>query len=78
VGICDQLVSALDHVVIGLNCQAADEGLEVRIAYVAFRQHANAIGEQIGNAHDLEDEWWWRPLREKVYSGERLGVLKGR
>ncbi|TBG84066.1 dTDP-glucose 4,6-dehydratase [Rhizobium leguminosarum] len=26
----------------------------------------------------LENEWWWRPLREKVYSGERLGVYKGR
>ncbi|MBY5796870.1 dTDP-glucose 4,6-dehydratase [Rhizobium leguminosarum] len=26
----------------------------------------------------LENEWWWRPLREKVYSGERLGVFKGR
>ncbi|RFB94819.1 dTDP-glucose 4,6-dehydratase [Rhizobium leguminosarum bv. trifolii] len=26
----------------------------------------------------LENEWWWRPLREKVYSGERLGVVKGR
>jgi len=23
----------------------------------------------------LENESWWRPLREKVYSGERLGVL---
>jgi dTDP-glucose 4,6-dehydratase len=23
----------------------------------------------------LDNEWWWRPLREKVYSGERLGVL---
>ncbi len=23
----------------------------------------------------LENEWWWRPLREKVYAGERLGVL---
>lgn len=22
----------------------------------------------------LENEWWWRPLREKVYSGERLGL----
>lgn len=22
----------------------------------------------------LENEWWWRPLREKVYSGERLGA----
>ncbi|WP_106795265.1 dTDP-glucose 4,6-dehydratase [Rhizobium sp. H4] len=25
----------------------------------------------------LNNEWWWRPLRETVYSGERLGVFKG-
>ncbi len=25
----------------------------------------------------LDNEWWWRPLREKVYAGERLGVLAG-
>ena len=24
----------------------------------------------------LENGWWWQPLREGVYSGERLGVLK--
>lgn len=24
----------------------------------------------------LDNEWWWRPLRESVYSGERLGMLK--
>ncbi|KQV83963.1 dTDP-glucose 4,6-dehydratase [Rhizobium sp. Root1220] len=24
----------------------------------------------------LENEWWWQPLRQRVYSGERLGVLK--
>jgi len=23
----------------------------------------------------LDNEWWWRPLRDSVYSGERLGVL---
>jgi dTDP-glucose 4,6-dehydratase len=23
----------------------------------------------------LENEWWWRPLRDKVYAGERLGVV---
>ena len=23
----------------------------------------------------LENEWWWRPLRDKVYAGERLGTL---
>lgn len=25
----------------------------------------------------LQNDWWWRPLRDGVYSGERLGVLKG-
>jgi dTDP-glucose 4,6-dehydratase len=24
----------------------------------------------------LANEWWWRPLRDKVYAGERLGVLE--
>ncbi|MGO7338727.1 dTDP-glucose 4,6-dehydratase [Rhizobium johnstonii] len=24
----------------------------------------------------LENAWWWQPLRDRVYSGERLGVLK--
>ena len=24
----------------------------------------------------LDNEWWWSPLREKVYSGERIGLLK--
>lgn len=25
----------------------------------------------------LDNEWWWRPLREKVYTGERLGLGPG-
>lgn len=24
----------------------------------------------------LDNEWWWRPLRDKVYSGERLGLTQ--
>ncbi len=24
----------------------------------------------------LDNGWWWRPLRDKVYSGERLGLAK--
>jgi dTDP-glucose 4,6-dehydratase len=24
----------------------------------------------------LDNEWWWRPLRERVYGGERLGVIE--
>jgi dTDP-glucose 4,6-dehydratase len=23
----------------------------------------------------LDNEWWWRPLRDKVYAGERLGLV---
>lgn len=23
----------------------------------------------------LDNEWWWRPLRERVYGGERLGLI---
>jgi dTDP-glucose 4,6-dehydratase len=23
----------------------------------------------------LQNEWWWRPLRDKVYAGERLGLV---
>jgi dTDP-glucose 4,6-dehydratase len=23
----------------------------------------------------LENEWWWGPLRKKVYRGERIGLL---
>ena len=25
----------------------------------------------------LANEWWWRPLRERRYAGERLGLLSG-
>lgn len=24
----------------------------------------------------LKNTWWWQPLRDRVYSGERLGILK--
>jgi dTDP-glucose 4,6-dehydratase len=24
----------------------------------------------------LENEWWWKPLREKVYAGERIGLVR--
>jgi dTDP-glucose 4,6-dehydratase len=24
----------------------------------------------------LDNEWWWSPLREKVYAGERIGLVK--
>jgi dTDP-glucose 4,6-dehydratase len=26
----------------------------------------------------LDSEHWWRPLREKVYSGQRLGLIEGK
>ena len=25
----------------------------------------------------LQNEWWWRPLRDRVYSGHRLGLIAG-
>jgi dTDP-glucose 4,6-dehydratase len=25
----------------------------------------------------LNNEWWWRPLRERVYGGQRLGLVAG-
>jgi dTDP-glucose 4,6-dehydratase len=25
----------------------------------------------------IKNEWWWSPLRERVYSGERLGIVCG-
>lgn len=25
----------------------------------------------------IANEWWWRPLRERVYQGERLGLISG-
>jgi dTDP-glucose 4,6-dehydratase len=24
----------------------------------------------------MENEWWWKPLRDNVYRGERLGTLR--
>ena len=26
----------------------------------------------------LENEWWWSPLRKKVYAGERIGLVNAR
>jgi dTDP-glucose 4,6-dehydratase len=26
----------------------------------------------------MDNEWWWKPLRERVYDGGRLGLLEGR
>ena len=23
----------------------------------------------------LDNDWWWRPLREQVYTGERIGLI---
>lgn len=25
----------------------------------------------------MQNEWWWRPLRERVYDGQRLGLVAG-
>jgi dTDP-glucose 4,6-dehydratase len=26
----------------------------------------------------LDNEWWWSPLRENIYPGERIGLVEAR
>ena len=48
--------------------------LETELGWRAEESFETGIGRTI--QWYLDNEWWWRPLREKVYSGERLGLLK--
>lgn len=46
--------------------------LETELGWRAEENFDTGIEKTIG--WYLANEWWWRPLREKVYSGERLGL----
>ncbi len=46
--------------------------LETELGWRAEENFDTGIEKTI--AWYLANEWWWRPLREKVYSGERLGL----
>ncbi|NVK33299.1 MAG: dTDP-glucose 4,6-dehydratase [Rhodobacteraceae bacterium] len=48
--------------------------LETELGWKATYHFDSGIKQTV--AWYLENEWWWRPIREKVYSGERLGTLE--
>ncbi|MBL0372586.1 dTDP-glucose 4,6-dehydratase [Rhizobium sp. KVB221] len=47
--------------------------LETELGWKALENFDSGIEKTV--AWYLENRWWWQPLREKVYSGERLGTL---
>lgn len=47
--------------------------LETELGWKAQENFATGIRKTV--QWYLDNEWWWQPLREGVYSGERLGVL---
>jgi dTDP-glucose 4,6-dehydratase len=47
--------------------------LETELGWKARENFASGIEKTV--AWYLANEWWWRPLREKVYAGERLGLV---
>ena len=48
--------------------------LETELGWKALENFDTGIEKTI--AWYLDNEWWWRPLRDTVYSGERLGTLE--
>lgn len=48
--------------------------LETELGWKAQENFATGIRKTV--EWYLANRWWWQPLREGVYSGERLGVLK--
>ncbi len=53
---------------------AIDAGkLERELGWRAREDFDSGIEKTV--AWYLANEWWWRPLRDKVYAGERLGLL---
>jgi dTDP-glucose 4,6-dehydratase len=48
--------------------------LETELGWKALENFDSGIRKTV--EWYLENAWWWQPLRERVYSGERLGVLK--
>jgi dTDP-glucose 4,6-dehydratase len=47
--------------------------LETELGWRA--QHTFETGLEATVRWYLNNAWWWRPLREKVYTGERLGLI---
>jgi len=54
---------------------AIDAGkLEAELGWRAEETFDTGIEKTV--AWYLSNEWWWRPLREKLYCGERLGLIE--
>ncbi|MEW9526657.1 dTDP-glucose 4,6-dehydratase [Agrobacterium radiobacter] len=47
--------------------------LETELGWKAQENFATGIRKTV--QWYLDNEWWWQPLRDDVYAGERLGVL---
>lgn len=47
--------------------------LETELGWAAQENFETGIAKTV--RWYLDNEWWWRPLRDKVYAGERLGLL---
>jgi dTDP-glucose 4,6-dehydratase len=53
---------------------AIDAGkLEAELGWRAAETFETGIAKTV--RWYFENEWWWRPLRDKVYRGERLGLV---
>lgn len=50
--------------------------LETELGWKALETFDSGIEKTV--AWYLDNEWWWRPLRDKVYDGQRLGTLEKR
>lgn len=48
--------------------------LETELGWKAFEDFDSGIRKTV--TWYLENRWWWEPLRNDVYGGERLGILK--
>ena len=48
--------------------------LETELGWKAAESFDTGIEKTV--AWYLANDWWWKPLRERVYSGERLGLVK--
>ena len=48
--------------------------LETELGWKANENFESGIEKTVG--WYLINEWWWRPLRETIYAGERLGTLE--
>lgn len=48
--------------------------LETELGWKALENFDTGIEKTV--SWYLDNEWWWRPLRDGVYSGERLGTLE--